>query len=339
MQNRITRVVIIALLWARAVSTPGGESHRFDEPGTLRFSEPQFYLSCCDGSGAADLNDRLFASVNDEDSQLRIYDRLRPGLPVQSISLESWLELKKKEGEPDLEAIARWQNYLFIVGSHSRSRDGKKRANTRRLLCLAYEVIDGTVRARPFGESRDDLLDGLESAPELRALSLEAASQLPSDHPGALNIEGMSTTPEGHLLLGFRGPVSQGKALVVPILNPLAWVTGAQVRFGPPVRLDLGGRGIRAMARVGAVVYLVGEFELGKKDIRLYAWDGSSPAPRDSWPVELRGFDPESILAFPEQPRVLRLLSDDGSGKLNGVECRDLNESQKRFLTWQILLP
>jgi hypothetical protein len=34
--------------------------------------------------------------------------------------------------------------------------------------------------------------------------------------PGGLNIEGLAATPDGQLLIGFRNPLSEGKALLLP---------------------------------------------------------------------------------------------------------------------------
>ncbi len=53
--------------------------------------------------------------------------------PIQSINLRKALELKKKE-EGDLEALALVKDYLFVLGSHSRDRDGKKTEGAQEII-------------------------------------------------------------------------------------------------------------------------------------------------------------------------------------------------------------
>jgi len=39
----------------------------------------------------------------------------------------------------------------------------------------------------------------------------------PLKSPGGLNIEGLCATPDGQLLIGFRNPIPDGKALIAPL--------------------------------------------------------------------------------------------------------------------------
>src|SRR5438094_602992 len=69
---------------------------------------------------------------------------------------------------------------------------------------------------------------------------------------GALSIEGLASTPDGALLIGFRNPITDdGKALVARLKNPDQVVAGQPAEFGKPITLDLGGLGIRSMERRG----------------------------------------------------------------------------------------
>ena len=51
------------------------------------------------------------------------------------------------------------------------------------------------------------------------------------------------------MFIGFRNPVPQGKALVVPLLNPREVVHGQRAQPGESVLLDLAGRGTASVAR------------------------------------------------------------------------------------------
>ncbi|HYG61171.1 MAG TPA: DUF3616 domain-containing protein [Thermoanaerobaculia bacterium] len=70
---------------------------------------------------------------------------------------------------------------------------------------------------------------------------------MPAEEPGALNIEGLAAK-DGKLLIGFRGPVRGGKALVVTLENPQEVLNqGAPASFATPIELDLDGLGIRSL--------------------------------------------------------------------------------------------
>jgi hypothetical protein len=51
------------------------------------------------------------------------------------------------------------------------------------------------------------------------ALLAQAAGQSPEAACG-LNIEGLAATAGAALLIGFRNPLDQGRALLLPLLNP-----------------------------------------------------------------------------------------------------------------------
>ena len=68
------------------------------------------------------------------------------------------------------------------------------------------------------------LRDMLED-PKLAQFDLKTAETITPKEPGGLNIEGLTSTPEGALLIGFRNPIPEGKALLIPLKNPLDLVT------------------------------------------------------------------------------------------------------------------
>ena len=54
-----------------------------EHPSTERRGDLAPYRGLCDASAVEALDANLFAVANDEDNVLRIYDRLKVGLPVQ----------------------------------------------------------------------------------------------------------------------------------------------------------------------------------------------------------------------------------------------------------------
>ncbi len=87
----------------------------------------------------------------------------------------------------------------------------------------------------------------LVNAPGLRSFHLESAAQLTPKSRGALNIEGLCATPDQPLVIGFRNPIPQGKALLVPLLNPDEVIGGRPAQLGEPKQLDRNGLGIEPM--------------------------------------------------------------------------------------------
>ena len=61
----------------------------------------------------------------------------------------------------------------------------------------------------------------------------------------------MTKTPEGNVLIAFRNPIPQAKALIVPMKNPEKVIEdGKTSNFGEVINLDLGGLGIRSIEYV-----------------------------------------------------------------------------------------
>ena len=112
-----------------------------------------------------------------------------------------------------------------------------------------------------------------EGAPEWREEWLERVMDAPAK-AGGLNVEGLAVAPDGALLLGLRSPLlgerfatlndeglpilNEGDALVVRLGNVSTFFDGtwsdtvegafARLNSTAVMRLDLGGRGVRAMS-------------------------------------------------------------------------------------------
>ena len=147
-----------------------------------------------------------------------------------------------------------------------------------------------------------------------------------------MNIEGLCPTPEGEVLIGFRNPIPGERALIVPLNNPGELIEGKPARFGEPVLLDLGGRGVRDMALVGGRYLIIGgSFEGGGK-FHLYAWAGGTNAAHKIPEAKFKGANPEALLTYPGTPEgEFQILSDDGTRKIAGEDCKLVKDPARKW--------
>jgi hypothetical protein len=305
----------------------------FAARGETHVSAPISYSGMCDASASVALTDRLFAVASDEESILRIYERDRSRAPVQTIDLSSFLDLDLRKPESDLEGAARVGDRAYWITSHGRNKIGKARPSRDRFFAVQIAVNSERVQFKMIGQAYEHLLDDLARDPKLKRFNLAAASKLEPKARGALNIEGLSATPEGYLLIGFRNPIPGGKGLLVPMLNPDEVIHGRRAKFGEPILLDLGGLGIRDMAYWdGQYAIIAGSYD-GKGQSRLYRWSGGTSTPRQVKHAQLKGLNPEAIVIYPDTGwERFQLLSDDGRRLVNGRPCKELPDpSQQHF--------
>ncbi|MEW6158217.1 MAG: DUF3616 domain-containing protein [Verrucomicrobiota bacterium] len=283
----------------------------------------------CDASAAVAIDHEFFAAASDEDSRIRIYRRSAGGPPVDVVDLSRVLDVTGRFPETDLEGAARVGDRIYWITSHARNRDGKFRPNRYRFFATRLTMQSGKLQAAIDGKADKNLIDDLETDPLLAGFHFRLASQRAPRDRGGLNIEGLCATPEGHLLIGFRNPVPDKKALLVPLLNPGEVLQGQKARFGNAILLDLDGRGIRDIAYAAGKYWIVaGAYDGGSKE-RVYQWDGGRATPELIQKV--KGFNPEAIVVFPDKHDIL-LLSDDGNRQIGGVDCKDVpNEMLRQF--------
>jgi hypothetical protein len=313
------------------------------------------FEGACDASGAVPLDDRRFAVADDEDSVLRIYDAERGGPPLYTVDVSGGLDLAKKAKNPkkkpknkperdpkrrkvpetDIEAATAVGERAYWITSHARTKSGKR--DPARFKFFATELPRREGPHPPIGTAYAGLVDDMLADPRLAALGLEqAAERSPAD--GGLNIEGMTATPDGRLLLGLRQPVPRGRAVVVTLENPDALVHGEKARFGPPQLLDLAGLGVRALSWWhGSYLVVAGPGATGPAS-RLYRWDGAG-SPAHLQQVRFDALNPEGFFT-PEARDAILVLSDDGAELIGGAPCKELESPQrKRFRGLWLGLP
>lgn len=316
------RISLVTASLVLAASTGLGNT----KPGSP-VSEPISYSGICGASAAAALNSDQFVVADDEGNTLRVYDRAKGGPPLTLVNLTAHLELRRGEGETDIEGAAKMGDVIFWITSHSRNKNGKLHDNRARFFATSVKGT-GTASISFVGRPYKHLITDLTSAAVLRPLNLAAASRLAPKDEGGLNIEGLCATPDNTLLIGFRNPNPGGKALLVPLLNPHAVVTGQRAIFGAPIQLDLRGLGVRDLGYwKGEYRIIAGSADGGGKS-RLFSWSGGASRPKQLKEVDLKGLNPEALVIYPDIGLdQIQLLSDDSGRK----GCQELPPASRHF--------
>ncbi len=203
----------------------------------------------------------------------------------------------------DLEAAARIGDRIYWISSHSFNKD----AEFKRKRNILFATSIGKTGSVPT-------LMGAGNPAKSLAVPLATAAGVESS---ALNIEALAATPSGQLLIGLRAPIIDGKALVIPLLNPAPVIDrGDAPEFGPVVRLSLGGRGFRSMDLISSqpeqYVIVAGPVSDQAGGFAIFLWNGIGSDPVERPKVDLAGIRPEGAMAVPNSDAV-QLLSDDGA--------------------------
>jgi hypothetical protein len=214
----------------------------------------------------------------------------------------------------DLEALALdREGWLYTLTSHSRTGSGEVKKGRDKLVRFR---VEGDRMAAP-GLVRD-LRPALVAAHPV----LAAAAEVPDvKEAGGLNIEALEVAPDGgQLLVGFRSPLLEGRALVARVENPVAmFEADAPPRIARTlITLDLDGSGLRGMAWVAALAgYLLISGPVARQQVpfRLWFWGGrADDAARRVRVGDRQGFEhAEGVTPalLGGRPHVV-LVSDDG---------------------------
>lgn len=282
----------------------------------------------CDASAAVALDASHFVVGNDEHNTLLVY-RQGQAAPVASLSLANFLATAADE-ESDIEGAAAIGTRIYWITSHGRNSKGKARPGRQRFF--ATDVVPGQPpTVKTVGQAYPDLLRDMLAADTLRPYRLDEAARRPPEADGGLNIEGLTATADGKLLIGLRSPLPGQRALLIPLDNPAEVIAGQRARFGEPIELDLGQRGIRSIERIGNGYLIVAGPTGDKGTFALFRWSGRrAEAPTPATGIDLNNLRPEALFALPGSNR-LQLLSDDGGVAIGGVECKMLPEAEQNF--------
>ena len=186
--------------------------------------------------------------------------------------LRDFVELRDPEEEMDIEGLAYCDGWLWVTGSHSRTRhdprdDGHapdridiskfadlKDTRPRCVLARIPVVFDGDglpILVREAGERRAGLVaqkkdHGSKLGRYFAKDELIGPSMAMAAKEGGLDIEGIAVSEDMRVALGLRGPVLQTFAVIVePQIEPKK--KGKLHLPGKPHKrlVDLGGLGVR----------------------------------------------------------------------------------------------
>lgn len=230
-----------------------------------------------DLSGAAVHGDALFVAPDEGTALLRLTRTAAGwGEPVP-LPLEASLDLPGKPGgETDAEGLDLVDGCLWVVGSHSAKRRrvvpgtpatdvgtrlGRVSTEKSRRLLARVPLVDAPDGNGSLLAGRDDDVPGPGLPTRLPGGRRGLHGALAADEhlgpflgiPGKDNgfdVEGIAVRPDGVVLLGLRGPVLRGWAVVLGVSLKAARaelvLEGVTKHF-----LDLDGLGVRDLARHG----------------------------------------------------------------------------------------
>jgi hypothetical protein len=307
--------------------------------GSQAAEQIQQYTGMCDASAAIALDDRHFVVADDESNTLHVYEHGK-GTAVKTVPLAKFLKTKPDK-ESDLEGTARIGTRIYWISSHGRNKDGELQPRRHRFFA-AEMCATSPPSVVAVGVPYEKMQEHLIKAADLAAYELGKAAELAPEAKDGFNIEGLAATPDGKLLIAFRNPLPGGKAFVVPLENPDDLLTGdaAQApRFGKPIDLNLGKRGIRSIELIGDAYYIVAGPTADEGTFALYRWPTKPGGVAASLDAELPStFRPEVLFANTDGSSIM-LLSDDGEVKVQGMNCKDLKEKPEQQSFRAVTLP
>jgi hypothetical protein len=288
------------------------------------FGDPQRHTGMCDASCGVALPGPRFLAADDEADTLSLYEAAQGGPPLAVIDLGGVLGAS---GELDVEGSARIGDLVWWVASHGRDAHGGKAPWRRRLFATELE---GERSLHLAGDPYHGLIDDLDDDPRYARFDLRKAARQAPKEKGGLNVEGLAADDAGALLVGFRSPLVDGRALIAVVEKPERLLRGKKPRFGAPMLLDLGGLGIRSVEHWperNALIVVAGPsgaarggpFEvhvIPVADLRSAHGAERVPVPE--------GLNPEGVLTWPGERGQFLLLSDDGAVDRDGGKCKDL---------------
>lgn len=302
-----------------------------------------FHSGAADASTAIPLDADWMLVGDDENQVIRLYSRHFSGPPVWQTNMTPFLGLTDIEAglprEVDIEASTRVGNRIFWLGAHSHANIAEGRTNRSRLFATDL-VGTGTnislVYAGRYDYLKLDLVNwdagnGHGKGANYYGFYASTAEGVNPKSPEGFNIEGLTMAPGSATTayVGLRAPIvpatNRCYALVVPVLNfpSLAGTNlppGSAV-FGPPIELDLFGRGIRSLKGDSNGFLIVAGTPLNfagpyPDDFKLYTWTGNPSDPPRELEADLGGLTPEGIVELPPPPwtpqSAVQLLSDNG---------------------------
>ncbi len=180
-----------------------------------------------------------FVVVGDEHNVLTVYQAGQPRA-VKTFTLGGFLGTDD-DGESDLEGRRRCRpaRLRHLVARRAMPRARSRGAGTG---SSRWNSIRAGCRRGWMGRPSRDLLKDLAASPALASLPLKTAAERHRKARGGLNIEGLAAA-DGGLLIGFRNPLVDGKAILVPLENPDGLIDGKPAKIWQPATARSGRTG------------------------------------------------------------------------------------------------
>lgn len=304
-------------------------------------------------SAAARAGDSLFVAADEAAAIERLRPEGRRWASHCCFQLADLLDLADPDEEADLEGLAAEDDWLWVVGSHARTRPKTEKAegecidlkeladlkDTRPRCLLARLPLvqdeDGWRPVKKDGKRRAGMIKqgkyGGALAKSLREDSLLGPFACIPAKEGGIDIEGVAVSGD-RVALGMRGPVIGGHALLLE-LRVAASKSGQLSLGGEPVKrlLAMEGLGIRDLKRCGEdLLILAGPTTALSGPCALYRWPGwVGDPPQDPRKVRLhrperlfdipfgRGRDHPEGLALWDDGRILVIYDSPRKGRLH----------------------
>jgi len=206
--------------------------------GNIVYKEDKFY-NVFEPSGATTLPDGKVLIVEDERSTtaLKLLEVKKDNSIVEIGNLYLPKKIKKvfKKEIEDLEAVTSNGNKIYAITSFTEGKNSSKQQAREKFIMFNYE--DGAIKKLYiYANLKNDLK---ESFPEIFKDNIFMQD--------SINIEGLSFDKQNNqILLGFRAPLVNSKAMIIAIKNPDDMFTNnAKPEFSKPIYLNLDGMGIR----------------------------------------------------------------------------------------------
>ena len=264
--------------------------------GEVQFGAVQVHQGTCEPSAAVAVPEGslgTFLVANDQDNTLRAY-RSTGGdsIDVPGGNLNKFLRLDPKKDDndkADFEGATWLDGKVYWIGSHSRSGNGKLRKQHWQLFATRVSSDAGKPVVEPTSKRAfNELLPPIAALDKRLKDTIKLKDATDKDlapDKGGFNIEGLTARADGKsLLLGLRSPLLKGDAVLIPLENPEGVVEkNKEPKLGSPIRVGLGGRGIRsieysAAAKAYFIVAGPSDGKRGSFDLLRWPADETGPA-------------------------------------------------------------
>ncbi len=310
--TRCLTIVLSALLLFFVVLTSQGLA-QIASGGFFKTMKPTKFHRIYEPSGVQYLPDGRVIVIEDQShTAIDILSFAADGTISEEIDLNTIFELKKKFFPNDLEGVAvNNEGVIYAITSHSLTKKGKQKRNRQQLIRLTIDE-NNSFEKKAYGKLLSYFLQ----------LKLPDEGFIERDE---LNIEALSfDRQQKRLLIGFRSPLIQSKAVITVLKNPAEIFSenASPIFESELILLDLQGEGIRSLVYdFNLNYYLVLSRSKGKKSKRrssLWLWDGepNHKPQRMAIPQLAKLKNPEGIAPVRIAGKnKLLIVSDDGKAK------------------------